>query len=439
MHSSLISRSENDYIVYRDRRIIEAGPNVSDCSLEAQKRMSRWLKVTEGLFRGRVNDPAPFEIHCVCGRKVTGLRTKAAQAQTCPVCQTRLFVLPVSVYPQPRTPPRKPATVRPTSAPGSLSDEIEAGAVEPASGKRGAAKARPAARSGSPSSSRTPPDAERKAEAQRSTPRRSDSAVAHDVAGGVDLERLRRKLLSPVRLVLAGVALVVGLVALWSWHLSTLGQAERTVAAATKQAELALKENNIEEAARQFQQVKLSLDVLGRTDSRARALRQTAFELEAAANLANASLVEILHEAGLADPDSWPAKFRTNYRDQWVVIDAMVSRVDDSALGNAAKGYRYDVDFRLAEGLNQAVIIADLPAFNQVIPQGGEPLRVIFAAQLDESAADPHRENTWRIVLRPASGFLWSSPQNLEFLGVAADDETTQLLAEQSTRLGITP
>src|SRR5258708_2395667 len=116
-----------------------------------------------------------------------------------------------------------------------------------------------------------------------------------------------------------------------------------------------------------------------RSDARGRALRQAAFELAAAADLSHASLFEILHEAGSADRDSWPARFRTSYRDEWVVIDAQVSRVDNSAGGDAAKEYRYDIDFRLAEGANQAVIIADLPAFDLVIPQGGEPLQVLFA------------------------------------------------------------
>jgi hypothetical protein len=188
--------------------------------------------------------------------------------------------------------------------------------------------------------------------------------------------------------------------------------------------------------------VRLALDLLGRNDSRARALRQTAFELTAAAELSHASLFEILHDASSSDRDSWAAKFRTNYRDEWVVIDALVSRADksagdDAAASDSTQGYRYDVDFRLAEGPFRAVIIADLPAFDEVIPQSGDPLRVIFAAQLDDCFADPRREDTWRIVLRPSTGFLWSNPEHLELLGVAADDETKQLLAEQTTRLGI--
>jgi hypothetical protein len=265
--------------------------------------------------------------------------------------------------------------------------------------------------------------------------------VVESAAARVDLERLRRKLFSPVRIVLAGVLLVVGLTITWIWHLNALSNAERTVAAATKQAELALEEHDLGEAARQYRQVQRALDVLGRNDSRARALRQTAFELTAAAELARASLFEILHEASSmnssAARESWAATFHSNYRDEWVVIDARVSRFVDAARGDSADGRRYDIDFRLAEGENQAVIVADLTAFDAKITAGTDPQRVIFAAQLDECSPDPEHANTWRIVLRPSTGFLWSNAQNLELLGVAVDDETKQLLADQTAHLGI--
>jgi hypothetical protein len=265
------------------------------------------------------------------------------------------------------------------------------------------------------------------------------------VLGRADVERLRRKLFHPVRLVLAGVAVVVGSTCWWIWHLHALDQVERTVVSAGRQAELALEEHDLGEAARQFRQVRSALDVLGRNDSRARALRQTAAEISAAADLARVSLFDMLHEASLmtssAARESWIEMFRSNYRDEWVVLDAHVSRTTDPA-----DGRRYDIDFRLAEGPNQALIVGDLPAFDRVMTAvksgavksgNAEPVRVIFAAQLDDCSPDPKHEHTWRIVLKASSGFLWSSADHLELLGLAADDETKQLLADQSVKLGI--
>jgi hypothetical protein len=408
--------------------------------------MSRWLKVAEDLFRGRVSEPSPFEVDCACGRKVTGVRTKAAQTQACPVCQTRLFVLPACVYPQPRASQRKVALAPPRPEPAKEPNLVEPQSVNPESAAPESIKP-PAATLAQPTRKiRAPAETERKPGAVSSNARDSLPAAASKVADAANRERLRRKLFSPVRLVLAGAALVVVLTVCWIWHLSALSQAERTVVAATKQAELALEEHDLEEAARQFRQVQYALDVLGRNDSRARGMRQTAAELSAAADLARSSLFDILHEASSlpagAARESWAATFRSNYRDEWVVLDARVSRIVD-----AAGGRRYDIDFHLADGsldsLNQAVIVADLPAFDKVISRetasGGDPQRVIFAAQLDDCSQDPKDAHVWRIVLRPSTGFLWSSVQHLELAGVTADDETKQLLAEQTTRLGIAP
>lgn len=404
--------------------------------------MSRWLAVAEGLFRGRVNaPPPPFEIVCGCGRTIAGQRTKAAQTQTCPACGLRLFVLPACVYPLPRTPKSKAVVVPPRTKPDDDTDDARDAAALPPKSKPATSKPATGAHAAPAGKLRPNADAGKKPGTIAPKPDALPTATLRSVASRVDLERLRRKLLSPVRVVLASVALVVGLTFWWMWHLQALNQAERTVVSAGKQAEQALEESDLGEAARQYQQVRRALDALGRNDSRAKALRQTAAEISAGADLASASLFDILHEAAArttsADRESWAESFQSNYRDEWVVVDARVSRLADSANADPTDGRRFDIDFHLGDGPNQAVIVADLPVFDQAISPGGEPARVIFAAQLDECSPDPNREHTWRIVLRPATGFLWSSVPHLELLGLSADAETIQLLAAQTVHLGI--
>ena len=114
------------------------------------------------------------------------------------------------------------------------------------------------------------------------------------------------------------------------------------------------------------------------------------------------------------------------------MLDAQVSRAVDPSAGR-----RYEIDFLLTDGKNRAVIVADLDVFDRLISGGQSPQRVIFAGQLDDCRKDPQHENTWRIVLRPTTGFLWSSAGNLHLLGVAIDDGTSQLLADQTSHLGI--
>jgi hypothetical protein len=202
-----------------------------------------------------------------------------------------------------------------------------------------------------------------------------------------------------------------------------------------KQAQRALDENDLVEAARRFQDVRAALDLLGRSDSHARALRQTAKEITASAELARSSLFEILHEAVATTARSgetmWSDTFRSSYRDEWVLIDAQVIRSADSSTGQ-----RFEIDFPLSTGAERVLIVGDLACFEQAVP-GGSPRRVIFAAQLDEFSHQANQdEAAWRIVLRPATAFLWSAPENLERLGFdVVDDDTKRVLAEQSSLL----
>lgn len=238
-----------------------------------------------------------------------------------------------------------------------------------------------------------------------------------------------------MRLVLAGIALVIGLTVWGTLRISERSEAERTFASGVKLAQQALEENDLAEAAKRFQDVRKALDLLGRTDSRARELRQTAAEITAAADLAKSSLFDILHEAVATTARSgrgmWTDTFRSSYRDEWVLIDAQVSRTT-----NASGGRQFEIDFPLSTGADRVMIVGDLECFQRAVP-GGSSRRVIFAAQLDDFSRAPHDEATWQIVLRPSTAFLWSAAENLERLGVEVDEETRQVLTEQSGLLGV--
>jgi hypothetical protein len=250
------------------------------------------------------------------------------------------------------------------------------------------------------------------------------------------LDRLRRKAFTPVKLVLASVLGVVALTAWWIVQLRERDRAERVVVESARLGGQALVDHDLGEAARHYNKVRAALDLLGRSDSAARALRQTAAEISAGSVLCRASLFDILHEAGETayrrSQMTWDETFNSSYRDEWVVVDALVSRAADPAARP-----RYIVDFPLADGQNRGVIVADLDAFDKALSAGGGPQRVVFAAQLDDCRRDPQHDNTWLLVLRPKTGFLWSSDENLELLGVGMDEATRQVLSEQSRHLGI--
>jgi hypothetical protein len=199
-----------------------------------------------------------------------------------------------------------------------------------------------------------------------------------------------------------------------------------------------LREHDLGEAARQYRALRLALDRLGRRDLAARRMRQAADEVTAAADLSRSSLFDLLHEAAAmaagAARNSWAATFRSSYRDEWIVVDALVRRV--SAAGS---GPQYEIEFPLVDGSQRARLVGNLAAFDRLPAADGTPQRVIFAAQLEACDSDPGAEDSWNIVLRPATGFLWSTAAHLELLGLSADDETQRLLANQTAWLGNSP
>jgi hypothetical protein len=234
-----------------------------------------------------------------------------------------------------------------------------------------------------------------------------------------------------VRIVLLGVVVVSGFTVWWSLRVSARNAAELTLTASIKQAQQALDQNDLSEAAHGFQEVKQALDILGRTDPQAQALRQTAAEITASAALAEKSLSDILHEvlentAGASDTARATAAF-SKYRDQWVLIDAQVTRQ-----GNLSAKSRFEIEFPLLLGSEKVRIVGDLGCFERMV-MGGSPRRVIFAAQLEDfTHGITSNESGWCVRLRPETAFLWSDSDNLARLGMEVDAETNRVLQEQS-------
>ncbi|MBS0262652.1 MAG: hypothetical protein JSS02_11930 [Planctomycetes bacterium] len=203
---------------------------------------------------------------------------------------------------------------------------------------------------------------------------------------------------------------------------------------ALKQAQQSLEQNDLHEAAVAYRDMRAALDYLGRKDPQARALRQTAAEVIAAAELSDVSLFDLFREAvettSRSGAAAWSDAFRNNYRGAWVVIDA-----DVSLLSGVAADRTYRVDFPLVIGSERARIVTGLPGLQRVIPEVSAR-RVVFAAQLDEFRHEPfHSEGDWCVVLRPGTSVLWSSPETLKKVGIEPDEELQRVLAEQARLL----
>lgn len=371
--------------------------------------MPNWLTDTVAAWRGQNSrEPQSFSVRCSCGQAVVGVRTESNQNVTCPGCKTSLFVLPACVYPLPRAAKKRPQATVPAPVEKSL-------------------PSRPVTKSRAPSPL---PQAETSAERRQAVP--AEPAPKP----GLPLRR-PRKIVTPLRVVLLGLASVVFATLWWMIHLKSLGQAEQTLTEAVKLGEQALLEEDLDEAARQFERAHAALGVLGRQDALSQTIRQRARELTALGQLASRSLHEIAAEAEELETagrrSDWPDTFRLTHRDAWVVLDATVTGV--TAAGERKK---YVIEFPISAGSASAHVVGNLPVFDR-LPAEPPSQRVIFAAQLADCRRAADAGGGWEFVLGEETAFLWCTPGNFRLLAGTIDAETEKQLAVQSRLMGLEP
>jgi hypothetical protein len=288
--------------------------------------------------------------------------------------------------PAPRAPaksrPEAPADdAPPTSAPRKKTPAAAAPAgAKPSAGKPASA-ARAEAPRPRPATPRPAPPAERELEAVVAVPRTSFR------------KRLRRNI--PVLAVL-GALLVAG--AAYSFR-----SARRYREALPQVAEQNLREGLAALIEGRFDLAKSALDTAASAletlkDPEAPGARQSADEAAIFADLANASLEEIV-ETVATRPGGWDAASTHKGRSFWIE-----SRI--AALPSGNNGY--DLEYRIiANGRKGRIDLTGLKLLASGGPQVGDP--IILGARIAEVALD--RDGLWAIKLDPESGILLTSPE----------------------------
>jgi len=338
-------------------------------------------------------------VGCRCGMRHTGLRRRREQRIVCRSCGASLFVLPRDSYPAP-----KPRPVR-KKKPRRAAKQRERTEVDPTMVVRRAAAgvAATAAQVGTGTA----------------------KLGAKVGAGAVGSAKAVRKFWTPLRLVAAGMMLVLAATLVWSFRTDNREQAIRDLKLAEEAAREALAEDDLESAHQNFSRAVAALDELERHDDPlAQEIRQLDRELTAIRDQAMASPLEIATEAErLADDsaDDWESQFRSRHEGRWVVIDGPFRRVQ--VVGGEGR-YEVDIPFRMSKSNHGVRITGTLPALD-ALSIDNEPQNVIVAAQLsrcDYSGAN----RAWEIELKPETAFLWSSVDNYTRLGFTLEDQETE-------------
>jgi hypothetical protein len=358
--------------------------------------MPKWLSTaTKSLRKREPEAREPFELRCVCGQVLTGERRATHQELACPTCSERLFALPCDVYPRlrvPAEPQRKTKTVATTTK------------SQP--GERGVATS-------------------------------EDEPLVQVKAGKLRKRRRFRlsQLVTPFRLVILAVVLVLGGTGYWFYYSRSLAQAESTLRTAEESGIAALEAGDYEIAVREFESAVAALGVLKRRDPHAGWTHQMHRETAAISGLAIDSLYEIVVQAEerRGAVRAWTDYFRSTYAGDWVVFE--------TTLPPAGNSSRLVIDGPFAIDGTSVQVVCDAGVLAQLAGMG-ESRTVIFAAQLKACRLDQATQQTWLIELEPASVFLWSDLSNYRALGFRVDDQhsdehTAELLSRQTELLGI--
>lgn len=388
--------------------------------------MVSWLAKTTQLLRrsSPPEPPAPFELGCACGHRVSGIRQPTSQAITCHRCGNLLFVLPLDVYPKPKV---KKSTAK-KAAPGPIVDVLS--------------RSKAAQRMPVPSTQAKGPSAGHAADG--TAPHAvAPSPAPHEEskpAGPLPV-LVRRPLVSRFLLIVLAIGGVVTATGYFVWQSRLNDRALVSLPGHLEAGAAALRAGDLPTAADEYRQAAWSVNRLGREDAESAGIRQKARELEAIVNLSGVPLYDICEEARRGAPAGalkWTEKFNQLYRDSWIVVEGdVIQDTGPDGLGQAMVRFPFPIDSA------PVVIDARLTALAALPAQGG-PRHVIFAGQLASLTKEGTKNPLWLIRLKDASAFLWADFDTYQAMGLIPDapgdaNDARRILSQQADALGLKP
>jgi hypothetical protein len=347
----------------------------------------------------------PFEIRCVCGCAIRGVRAESRQFPVCPDCGQVLFVLPLSPYPEVQVAP-----ARVLSQGGPL---IAVGA-EPAQKQR-------------------PPEWRREARRRAKRIRQIRRARLRAIARAERAARFRAFFTRGRLVFMAVTSAVLITLSVVGWVAYREHLREDFPVAKEESAE-ALKARDVRKARAALARAARAVRVLGIEGAEARQILQTAAELDVLDDWIDKPLDDVLADATALTTEQWARQFAALYQGRSVVIDTPLLPPDPDDL--TATGYRLDLTiFAGTEPVRW-----DLSNFKLVEKLAVErPTRLLFGARIEaiapEPAGEPDAPPRWSIRFQPASGVLMTSAEALEAAGWPIDGATKALLAAQEASL----
>lgn len=383
--------------------------------------MASWLNKASGLFQrstgGGGSEQEPYQFVCECGKRIAGLRESRFQQFPCEACNRVVFVLPMNVYPRPA--PTRKLVERTTT------EERE---PEPAQ--------LPLADTDANDFAETPPPPTRRKKSAPDVsggvrPRRKKQEPQPEKPSKAGPELPRRRKLTPFRMIVSGIGLLVLSTSLglgWRWRVE---QARITLPIALEQGLAAFGERNFLKATQELGRANAAVDILGKHDADANAVRRRWQEARAANTLPYIMLTDWLQEClaipaeGKKDVASLAAE---RIKGAWLVLDVPV--IYDAETQEPV------ADVLLPVG--ETLVDVDLP-LPETFRRGAadeRPTRAIVGAQVARFLPPASGDSAGRLEFVPNSVFLWSDYETYRAVvfEIAAEEEPAlrELFAAQT-------
>lgn len=428
--------------------------------------MANWLDKALGKQETTVEETVPYELTCVCGTGLSGLRQQRAKRVICAQCGEAHFILPANQYP---TSDRvyfsrsEEAAAAPVDLDSTETDEIEfesldAGSSDPpAGGSYGTP--RKADESKGKSYKRLEPEVvPLPGLRQRTEPRRPklpkpgpaiDKPAPEREFSRVELPdedseqaRTRRRL--------AFVGGVFGLICIgmfvWVMRSQSRDRAEIRLTESIDRGLQALESGDFLTARRELGAALESMELLDADEKRITDTRRKWLEAYAATSLLDGSVIEVVEAAQRAaiDPadelsvERWRREFNVHFGDRWLLIDQSPLMTVPGVDG--VSGTRLLYPWQLEDSTAE-IHISGLSAQLRSLQGQGDASRIIFAGKMIDCRRESGATDAWVLELDPESAFLWVRFKSLVQLGLA-DAESVDVRRQiriQAEVVGVDP
>lgn len=391
--------------------------------------------------------PVPFEVPCDCGHRVTGIRRTSYQIAVCSACQSRIYVLPVNVYPTTKrirsevvdgpvlervgtvvrdlvrresTPEtdesQQPRTVR--KQPDSRGLRDYGAAVDLRS--RGRKSKRSSDEDGNSAG------ASAEVHAQES----ADSIPLVHVPRPSFATRMRR-VFSPTRVLALAGCVILCCTGLWTVHQRKLEQARKVWRLEMDRADTALKQKDLNALGESLTLAVKAAKTLSRTDEESRVAESLLRQTEAVQQLTSMDLVSqfgsVIRNDGSLDVTK-ANNVADGLRGQYFVFELVLKR---RTSGEAA----FQLDFPLIVNDVAIDVFVSSSVLSSCVVGGSEP-NVLFTASVRECRPPSPANRRWEIVLDGPSCTLVTTEFHAEQLGFDLKTSTSlQSVLENQSRI----